>query len=60
MSMTDTTNKIILKANVHGYVGEGGTLNSNRDYAKRFDSEQDARTYAKENRIMTEFTVDAA
>lgn len=52
--------QIILKANVHGYVGEGGTLNTNRDYAKRFDSEQEALAYAKENRIHTDFTSEPA
>jgi hypothetical protein len=52
--------QIILKSLSGDYVGEGGTFNSCRDYAKRFTSEEEARAYAKENRMLTDFTAEAA
>lgn len=52
--------KIILKTLSGDYVGEGGTFNSSRDYAKRFASEEEARSYAKENRMHADFISEAA
>lgn len=50
---------VILKTLSGDYVGEGGTFNSSRDYAKRFASEDEARAYAKENRMHANFTAEA-
>lgn len=61
--MTDTNymeKRVILKCHSGDYVGEEGTLNSRRDWAKRFDSEVEAREYAKTNRIYSDFKVETA
>jgi hypothetical protein len=50
----------LLRARAGDYVGEGGTFNSSREYAKRFDSEKQARSYAKEHRMYTDFVAETA
>lgn len=52
--------QIILKTRSGDYVGEGGTVNSSRDYAKRFSSEEEGLAYTKDNRMHAEFTAEAA
>lgn len=56
----DLLRQCILKSLSGDYVGEGGTFNSSRAFAKRFASEDEARAYAKANRMHAEFTVEAA
>lgn len=49
---------IILRAGSMDWIGEGPTLNSCRDWAKLFSSEEEAREYAGENRIYCDFTAE--
>jgi hypothetical protein len=50
----------VLRAASGDYVGEGGTLNSDRSYAKRYASEEEAREDAKANRIYCNFVAEVA
>lgn len=52
--------QVILKTRSGDYVGDGGTFNSQRDYAKRFQSEEEGREYAKSNRMHADFIAEAA
>lgn len=56
--MTNSQIAVILRAGLQDWIGEGGTLNSNRDWAKLFRSEYEARGYAHENRIYADFTAE--
>jgi hypothetical protein len=57
--VTDTT-KILLRAVAGDYVGEEGTFNTQRSYAKRFDSEDEAREYTKTHRMYSDFVAEVA